>query len=99
MGLSALTVVQQRAFDAESPGRNIAINSVHPGRKISDLGPVCVLDVLGFVDTDMTSHKGSLTVEQGAQAPLFLALEADLRGQYVWSNCAVVQWDKALNVH
>lgn len=26
----------------------------------------------GFVNTDMTSHKGHLTLEQGAETPLFL---------------------------
>ncbi|KAH1007361.1 carbonyl reductase [NADPH] 1 [Dendroctonus ponderosae] len=83
VAVSALTVIQQRAFDAESPSRNIAVNSVHPG----------------YVDTDMSSHKGPLTTEEGAQAPLFLALEANIKGKYVWFNSAVVEWDKALEVN
>ncbi|UYV61561.1 hypothetical protein LAZ67_1005299, partial [Cordylochernes scorpioides] len=37
---------------------DIAINAVHPG----------------YVDTDMTSHKGELTVEEGAKAPTYAAL-------------------------
>lgn len=53
---------------------------------------------LGYVDTDMTSHKGLLTVEEGAKAPLFLALDADLKGKYVWNNCSVVAWDKEHNL-
>jgi carbonyl reductase 1 len=27
----------------------------------------------GWVDTDMTSHKGPLTIQQGALTPVFLA--------------------------
>jgi NAD(P)-dependent dehydrogenase (short-subunit alcohol dehydrogenase family) len=27
----------------------------------------------GYVDTDMTSHKGVLTIQQGALTPIFLA--------------------------
>nr|AEE61471.1 unknown [Dendroctonus ponderosae] len=78
VGVSALTKIQQREFDKETPCRNISVNSVHPG----------------YVDTDMTSHKGPWTIEQGAYAPLFLALEAEnLKGAYVWSNAKVEQWD------
>lgn len=32
VGVSALTFVQQRLFDAETPNRNIAVNAVHPGK-------------------------------------------------------------------
>lgn len=55
------------------------MNSVHPG----------------YVDTDMTSHTGPLTIDQGAVAPLFLALDADdsVRGKYVWYNKDIVDWD------
>lgn len=81
VGVTALTMIQQRTFDAETPNRNVSVNAVHPG----------------YVDTDMTSHKGSLTVEEGAKAPLFLSLDADLKGKYVWYNCSVVAWDKELN--
>ncbi|XP_066263129.1 carbonyl reductase [NADPH] 1-like [Euwallacea similis] len=81
VGVSALTFIQQRVFNAESPNRNVSVNAVHPG----------------YVDTDMTSHKGPLTIEEGAKAPLFLALEADLKGKYVWFDCSVVSWDKKLN--
>lgn len=41
----------------------------------------------GYVDTDMTSHKGSLTIDQGAETPSFLALlppgVKEPRGQFV----------------
>ncbi|KAJ8940429.1 hypothetical protein NQ314_010726 [Rhamnusium bicolor] len=76
VGVSALTVIQQRLFDKEVPNRNISVNSVHPG----------------YVDTDMTSHKGPLTIEQGAKAPLYLSLEANLKGKYVWFDCHLVDW-------
>ncbi|XP_031340494.1 carbonyl reductase [NADPH] 3-like [Photinus pyralis] len=57
--------------------RNISVNHVHPG----------------YVDTDMTSHKGFLTVEQGASAPLLLALGGHhLKGQCVWFDSSVVNW-------
>ncbi|KAK5644712.1 hypothetical protein RI129_006012 [Pyrocoelia pectoralis] len=77
VGVSALSIVQQRLFDKESEKRNIIVNSVHPG----------------YVDTDMTNHKGVLTIEEGAKAPLYLALEDHgLRGQYVWNDNSVVDW-------
>ncbi|XP_063370144.1 carbonyl reductase [NADPH] 1-like [Cydia amplana] len=59
--------------------RDIKVNAVHPG----------------YVDTDMSSHKGPLTIDEGASAPLFLALEAgdSVRGQYVWYNSKIVSWD------
>jgi carbonyl reductase 1 len=48
VGVSALTFIQQRAFDAD-PREDLVVNAVHPG----------------YVDTDMTSHMGPLTIEQG----------------------------------
>lgn len=55
------------------------MNAVHPG----------------YVDTDMTSHKGPLTIDEGAIAPLFLALDApdSVKGEYVWYNKQIVSWD------
>jgi len=77
VGVTALTIIQQRNFDNEPEKRDISINCVHPG----------------YVDTDMTSHKGPLTIEEGAIAPLYLALDPHgLRGQYVWNNSKVVDW-------
>jgi NAD(P)-dependent dehydrogenase (short-subunit alcohol dehydrogenase family) len=50
VAVSAVTFIQQRAFDAD-PREDLVVNTVHPG----------------YVDTDMTSHKGPLTIEQGNQ--------------------------------
>uniref|UniRef100_A0A1B6CF00 carbonyl reductase (NADPH) n=1 Tax=Clastoptera arizonana TaxID=38151 RepID=A0A1B6CF00_9HEMI len=62
------------------PKADIIVNCVHPGH----------------VDTDMSSHQGPLTPEQGAEAPLYLALlPADVkspRGELVWKDKKVVNW-------
>ncbi|KAF6203739.1 hypothetical protein GE061_002073 [Apolygus lucorum] len=59
---------------------DIVINHVHPG----------------YVDTDMTSHKGPLTIAQGADAPTYAALLPENckspRGEYIWFTRAVVDW-------
>ncbi|KAI8419764.1 hypothetical protein MSG28_008432 [Choristoneura fumiferana] len=55
----------------------LQINAVHPG----------------YVATDMSSHKGPLSIDEGAAAPLWVALDADLRGAYVWCDSRVVDWD------
>lgn len=61
---------------------DLIVNSVHPG----------------YVNTDMTKHKGPLTPDQGADAPAYLAMlpAKDLsnpKGQFVWYTRKVVQWD------
>ncbi|XP_023952360.2 carbonyl reductase [NADPH] 3-like [Bicyclus anynana] len=58
--------------------RDIKVNAVHPG----------------FVDTDMSLHKGTLSVEEGARGPLYLALDApdSVRGQYLWYDTTIVSW-------
>lgn len=79
VGVNCLTQIQHRVFQAEQPNRNISVNSVHPGH----------------VDTDMTSHKGPLTIEEGASSPLYLALDApqNLKGKYVWCDKKAIPWD------
>jgi carbonyl reductase 1 len=59
--------------------KDIAVNHVHPG----------------YVDTDMTSHKGPLTVEDGAKSSLMCALlppNTDIKGKYFWYDCKEVDW-------
>lgn len=78
-GVSALTRVQQRELDKTRPGEDILVNNCHPG----------------YVDTDMTGHKGPLTVEQGSVAGTYLALlpsGSNLRGAYIWYDKQVVDW-------
>nr|XP_032525055.1 carbonyl reductase [NADPH] 3-like [Danaus plexippus plexippus] len=58
--------------------RHIKVNAVNPG----------------CVKTDMTSHEGFMSIDEGAEAALFLALDApdNIRGEYVWYNKKVVDW-------
>jgi len=64
----------------ENPEQDIVVNSVHPG----------------YVITDMTSHKGEMTVDEGCQAPVYLALlppnVKTPRGGYVWCDKKTVDW-------
>ncbi|GLG95898.1 hypothetical protein R5R35_005589 [Gryllus longicercus] len=85
VGVSALSFLQQRAFDKDTR-EDLVVNAVHPG----------------YVKTDMSSQKGNLTPEEGADAPLFCALLAPYvqspRGEYVWWNRKVVDWQNDINV-
>ena len=79
VGLSALTRIQQREMDKDSTRTDIAINHVHPG----------------YVDTDMSSHKGHITPEEGAKSSLFAATlppDTNVKGKYIWHSCKQVDW-------
>ncbi|XP_029171005.1 carbonyl reductase [NADPH] 1-like [Nylanderia fulva] len=59
--------------------KDIAVNSVHPG----------------YVDTDMTSHRGTLTPDQGAIAPVYCALlpeNTEIKGRYIWEDATLSDW-------
>jgi len=61
---------------------DIIVNVVHPG----------------YVDTDMSSHKGPLTPDEGADAPTYLAMlppkdASNPKGAYVWYTREVFPWD------
>ncbi|XP_012230090.2 carbonyl reductase [NADPH] 1 [Linepithema humile] len=61
------------------PRKDIAVNAVHPG----------------YVDTDMTNHKGPLTPEQGAIAPVYCALlpeDTEIKGKYIWFDKTLSEW-------
>lgn len=47
----------------------------------------------GFVDTDMTKHRGSKSVDEGAQTPVMLAL-GDIGGTVgeFWQHEKIVEW-------
>ena len=79
VGLSALSRIQQREMDADAGRQDIAVNHIHPG----------------YVATDMSSHKGPLTIEDGAKASLFAATlppNTEIKGQYIWFDCSIVDW-------
>lgn len=59
--------------------KDIAVNAVHPG----------------YVDTDMTSHKGHLTPDQGAVAPVYCALlpeNTEIKGKFIWYDTTLSDW-------
>lgn len=85
VSVSALTRIQQKAFDVDPRRKDVIVNSVHPG----------------YVDTDMTSHMVGLgvvplTTDQGAEPIVYLALlpagEQRVKGQYVWYDNTVKNW-------
>lgn len=60
---------------------DLVVNSVHPG----------------YVDTDMSSHKGNLKPDEGAVAPIYAALlpeNTDIKGKYIWFDKSLVEWTK-----
>jgi carbonyl reductase 1 len=82
IALNALTFIQQKQFNEDKTRQDIIVNAVHPG----------------YVNTDMTNHKGPLTIEQGADAPKYLALLpnhcSEPVGAMVWCDRTIVNWDR-----
>jgi len=63
----------------KDPRKDIVVNHVHPG----------------YVDTDMTSHRGVLSIDRGSESGVFAALlppGTDIRGAYIWHDCQIVDW-------
>lgn len=58
VGVSLMTPIQQRELDADSSKPDIVVNACCPG----------------YVATDMSSYKGSKTIDEGADTPVYLAL-------------------------
>ncbi|KAH7699476.1 Carbonyl reductase, partial [Aphelenchoides avenae] len=46
----------------------------------------------GYVDTDMSSHKGHLTIDQGADTPIYLATEPNLPSGQFWYKRKPKDW-------
>ena len=79
IGLSALTRIQQQKFSENPDLKDVVINHVHPG----------------YMSTDLTCHKGPLTIDQGAKSSIFAATlppDTDVKGQYIWSDCQILDW-------
>ena len=79
VGLSAMSRMQQRDLAKDESRKDIAVNHIHPG----------------YVSTDMSSHKGPLSIEEGAKASIFAATlppNTDIKGQYIWFDCSIVDW-------
>jgi len=79
IGLSALSRIQQRELTGDETRADLVVNHVHPG----------------YVDTDMTSHKGPLTIDRGAQSTVYAALlppSTPIRGAYIWHDNQIVDW-------
>jgi len=79
IGLSALSRIQQRELAKDASRPDIVLSHVHPG----------------YVDTDMTSHKGPLSIDRGAESSVFAALlpaNTTTRGAYIWHDCQIVDW-------
>jgi len=62
------------------PREDIVVNHIHPG----------------YVDTDMTSHKGPLSIEEGSVASIYCALlppnTTSPKGDYIWHDKQIVDW-------
>lgn len=65
------------ALEERERGRGVLVNSCCPG----------------YVNTDMTKHRGPKTVDQGAQTPVLLAC-GDIGGRLgeFWQNEKVTEW-------
>jgi len=79
VGVSALSRIQQRSIDKERGEDDIVINHVHPG----------------YVATDMSSHKGYISVEEGAK-PIVMAAtlppQSKIKGEYIWEDGSITSW-------
>ena len=73
----ALAKVQARDLASQRPGDKICINACCPG----------------YVATDMSSHKGPLTPDQGAETPVMLSLlpDASPTGDFYYLK-KVIEW-------
>jgi len=77
---SALSRIQQRTLDADTSRTDLIVNHCHPG----------------YVDTDMTQHKGPLSPAQGCVSSVYLALlpagASSPRGDFIWHDTTAVDW-------
>lgn len=71
IGVTLLSAIQQRDIDADKTRTDIVVNACCPG----------------YVATDMSSHKGPKTIDEGADTPVYVALLppniTEPRGQFL----------------
>ena len=70
----------ERIMDSVNKDLDIAINCVHPG----------------FVNTDMSSHRGHFTPEEGTKPIIYAAQLPEktmIRGKFIWYDCNIVDWE------
>ncbi|KAH7727299.1 oxidoreductaseshort chain dehydrogenase/reductase family protein [Aphelenchoides avenae] len=69
-----------------SKAAEIALTLVH-AREMKDKNVLVNACCPGFVNTDMTSHKGHLTIDQGADTPIYLATDPSVpSGQFIYKR-------------
>ncbi|ELU03148.1 hypothetical protein CAPTEDRAFT_3426 [Capitella teleta] len=86
IGISALSSILQKTFDADNGHSDVVINACCPG----------------FVVTDLTKQTGIKTIDEGADTPLYLALlpanVAEPKGQFV-ADRRVEDWKTYVYAH
>jgi len=77
LGLSALSRVQQREFDAKSLTREIVVSYVHPG----------------YISTGINNFSTGILLKKQPCSSVYAAmlpLKTDLRGILIWLHCQAV---------
>lgn len=74
-----------------------ALSFAQHRQSLEDQRPDIVVNVVhpGYVDTDMTNHKGPLTPDEGCQSSVKGALvppNGEPRGKFIWKDCTIVDW-------
>ncbi|KAG8199461.1 hypothetical protein JTE90_000326 [Oedothorax gibbosus] len=86
-----------RAYSISKIGVN-ALTMIQHRNFLKDSRPDIFVNAVdpGFVDTDMTSHRGTLTPDQGAEASVYCALlppnVESPRGEFVWNDKTIRSW-------
>nr|CAI5840885.1 unnamed protein product [Callosobruchus analis] len=76
VGVSSLSIIQQKILDNETPNRNIKVNFVHPG----------------WVKSDMNDKGNITTEEGAKPTLYVILDNNELKGKYIWWDCQVVDW-------
>ncbi|XP_033126228.1 carbonyl reductase [NADPH] 3-like [Anneissia japonica] len=79
-GVVTLTRIQASAINADSSRKDVLINCCCPG----------------YVDTDMTSHKGTKTIDEGAETPVYCVMipknSTGPQGKHLSNKTVVQTW-------